>query len=45
MQKLKSKCKSCHGTGYVMGPCGSHDCDCIRERMQKIPIFKPSKSK
>lgn len=25
------KCKSCYGSGYIVGSCGSHDCDCTRE--------------
>jgi hypothetical protein len=27
-------CQGCGGHGYVMGPSGSHDCDCVRERLR-----------
>lgn len=27
----RKNCKCCHGTGYIVGPSGSHDCDCTRE--------------
>lgn len=29
------KCITCGGHGYTLGPSGSHDCDCVRERMNE----------
>lgn len=30
------RCIACGGRGYTLGGSGSHDCDCVRERVRQI---------